>query len=330
MSPARSCRPPLAWLLLALIWGLASCASPALELPQPPPPMVQAIVFRVLDQNDRPLAGALLTVTPRQGHPQYPGPYQSDGQGLISLPWFTNNVDQRAGQRTQDQVWALVSQFDYQIEAPGFLPVPGRMEAQGHYRQLARPELKGIDIPAILTKRVQTVVLHRLTDLLGPGLNQRPADDPLAKRCLEFYEKNRRVAISLGAEFSWPSFIVQGDLLRVRLDWKGAAWSVLGKVPLAGQVSLSTSLPMALLLGEELLPAPGVGRVALEILSDISPKDDDPHAAPVRARVALGAPAQAWLDLAAGRLEPDAFLLKYPPRLEQEGALAITPFGAPL
>ncbi|MFH1035782.1 MAG: hypothetical protein V1806_14835 [Pseudomonadota bacterium] len=327
--PRRSRPWPLLGLVLALAlaWTLAACGGTALDQTQPPPAMEQPIVLRLLDQKDRPVAGARLTVTPLQGRPRDPGPYVSDGRGLIQLPWITNNVNQRQGQETRDQVWALKSQLEYLIEAPGFLPTPGSLATEGHYRQLARPELKGIDIPAALSSRVLTVVLHRLDDLLGPGLDQRPTDDPLARRCLDFYEKNRLVAISLGSQFSWPSFIMQGDLLRVRLDWKGAAWSALAKTPLPAQVSLSAGLPLAMLLGEDLLPAPGVARVSLEILRDISPQEGDPYAAPVRARVALTAPAQALADLAAGRLVPDEFLQKYPPTLVEEGPLAVTPFG---
>ncbi len=327
MSPRRAARPPWPWLLLTLALGLAACAGPTQDQTEPPPPMVQEIVIRVLDMKDRPLAGASLEVTPLQGRPQDPGPYKSDGQGLIQLPWRTLALNQRAGQATQDQVYALVTSLDYRIEAPGYLPEQGHFQTAGHYRQMARPELKGIDIPAALSKRVLTVVLHRLQDLLGPGLEQRPAGDPLAKACLDFYEKNRQVAKDLGAELAWPAFIAQGDLLRVRLNWKGAAWSALGKLPLPAQVSLSTGLPLALLVGEDLLPAPGVNRVSLEVLSEISPKEDDPLAAPVRARVVLEAPAAVMRDLAAGRLDPDRFLAKHPPRLEQEGPLAVTPFG---
>ncbi|CAO0821990.1 Carboxypeptidase regulatory-like domain-containing protein [Desulfarculales bacterium] len=315
------------WLLLALAAGLAACGGSAQDLPEPPPPMMQGIVFRVLDQKDRPLAGVSLDVTALQGRPQKPGPYVSDAQGLIQLPWLTFSLDQRAGHATKDQVFALAASLEYQLEAPGYLPEQGRLQTEGQYRQLARPELKGIDIPAVLNKRVLTVVLHRLEDLLGPGLDRRPTGDPLVKGCLDFYKRNRLVAKNLGAEFAWPAFLLQGDLLRVRLDWKGAAWSALSKVPLPAQVSLSTGLPLIILVGEDLLPAPGVGKVSLEVLSEIPPKEGDPHAPPVRARVAMAAPAAAMQDLAASRLEPDGFLFKYPPRLEQEGSLAVPPFG---
>lgn len=318
------------WLVAGLLLALAACAAPPPPgLPEPPPPMVQPLALRVLDQNDRPLAGARATITPLLGRPQEPGPYVSDARGIIELPWLTHNQNQRAGTPTQDQVYALQSKLDYQLEAEGFLPAQGRLEAEGHHRQLARPELRGIDTPAKLGRRMQTVVLHKLSDLLGPGLLERPAGDPLARRCLEFHDKNRAVAQGLNAEFAWPSFIVQGDLLRVRLDWRGAAWSMLGRIPLAGQVSLSTGLPLALLVGEDLLPAPGVDRVSVEVLSEISPKEGDRHAPPVRARVELVAPAAALRGLASGQTTPDAFILKYPPKLVHEGPLAATPFGDP-
>lgn len=318
---------PLAGLLLAL--ALAACAAPPPSLPEPPPPMVQSLGLRLLDQNDRPVPGARVSITPLLGRPQEPGPYVSDARGLVELPWLTHNQNQREGAQSQDQVYALQSRLDYQVEAEGYLPARGRLEAEGHHRQLARPELRGIDTPAKLGRRMQTVVLHKLGDLLGPGLKERPGDDPLARRCLEFHEKNRMVAQSLNTEFAWPSFIAQGDLLRVRLDWRGAAWSMLGRIPLAGQVSLSSGLPLAMLVGEDLLPAPGVGRVSVEVLSEISPLEGDPLAAPVRARVEMVAPAAALRALAGGQIPGDAFLRQYPPKLVHEGPLATTPFGGP-
>lgn len=318
----RSPRRALGWLCLAgLALLLAACSAP--PPPEPPPPeLVQPLAFRVLDQNDRPVPGFTLEITPRQGKPKYPGPYQGGPGGTLELAWLPQYVDQLDGTKSEDKVEGFVSRLEYVIKAEGFLPQPGVLEAKAYGRQVQSAALQSLNWGPAMTRRVQTVVLHRLGDLLGPGLAGRPAGDPLAKHCLDFYERNREMVRGLGVEFAWPSFLLKGDTLRVRWRWLGAPWSGLAKAPLAGQVSLAAGLPLALLAGEDLLPAPGVEHLSLEFVSDISPSPSDPYAAPVRAHVALAASAAEFRALAAGQETPDAFLEHHMPQLVEEGPAA--------
>lgn len=321
----RRWRGPL--LGLGLLLALAGCAgAPESEKTEAPP--VQPLTLRVLDGLDRPLAGAEAVVVAQAGRPRDPGPYRSDAQGLINLPWLPQVVDEAAGRKTEDILLAYVSRLEYRIEAPGHLPALGKLELEGKSRQLADKKLQSMNSELVLARRTQTVVLHRREEILGRGLAERPAGDPLVARCLAYFEKNRDLAGELGVDFAWPGFALQGRTLAVRLDWRGQTWAVMGsKAPLAAQVSLNSGLPLAISLGEDLLPAPGVERVSLDIYSVIPPQGADPHAAPVRARVSLEAPAADFLALARGGLNPDAFLRRHPPRLVEENALAVKPFG---
>ncbi len=312
---------------LGLLLALAGCAAaPPPEKTEAPP--VQPLTLRVLDGLDRPLAGAEAVVVAQAGRPRDPGPYRSDAQGLIPLPWLPQVVDETAGKKTADILRAYVSRLEYRIEAPGYLTALGKVELEGKSRQLADPKLQAMNSELVLAKRTHTVVLHRREEILGRGLAERPTSDPLVARCLAYFEKNRDLVGELGVAFAWPGFALQGRTLAVRLDWRGQTWAVLGsKAPLAAQVSLTSGLPLAISLGEDLLPAPGVERVSLDIISLVPPQGADKHAAPVRARVSLEAPAAEFLALAQGGLTPDAFLRRHPPRLVEESALAVQPFG---
>ncbi len=315
-------------LLLGLALGLAACAGgpPAVEQSPAAAPPEQPLALRVLDGLDRPLAGAEAVVVAFAGQPRDPGPYRSDDRGLIDLPWRPQVVAE-TGPQTADRLLAYVSRLDYRVQAPGYMPAEGRLEQTGKSRRLAQKRLQGLDAEAVLVRRTQTVVLHRRAEILGRGLSDRSPDDPLVARCLAYYDKNHDLAVELGTSFAWPGFTLQGRRLAVRLDWRGQTWSALSKAPLAAQVALSTSLPLAITLGEDLLPAPGVEDVSLDIISVIPPQGADPHAPPVHARVSLEAPVADLLALAKGALAPESFLRRHPPRLVEEGALAVTPFG---
>lgn len=312
---------------LGLLLALSGCAgAPPPEKTGPPP--VQPLTLRVLDGQDRPLAGAEAVVVAQAGRPRDPGPYRSDAQGLIPLPWLPQVVDENTGKKSEDRLLAYVTRLDYRIEAPGYLTALGSLELEGKSRQLADKKLQSMSSELVLAKRTQTVVLHRREEILGRGLAERPAGDPLVARCLAYFAKNRDLAGELGVSFAWPSFALQGRRLAVRLDWTGQTWAVLGnKAPLAAQVSLNSGLPLALTLGEDLLPAPGVERVSLDIVSLVPPQGADPHAAPVHTRVSLEAPAAEFVALAQGGLTPDAFLRRHPPQVVEESALAVKPFG---
>ncbi|MFZ5585900.1 MAG: hypothetical protein ACOZHQ_08225 [Thermodesulfobacteriota bacterium] len=329
---ARRPRPAPAWVArlawLPVLALLAACAGQAPPAQEPAPPdQEQPLVIRVLDAKDNPVAGARVDITARAGQPARPGPYVTDGLGLLSLSWRPQVVEDSAAGRVSDRIFSYVSRLDYRIEQAGFLPATGSLEAVGHGRSMAQAELKKLDRAPLLTRQTRTVNLRRLADLLGPGLAGRPEGDPLAARCLAYYQKNRDLMAELGVRFAWPSFVLRGQRLSVRLDWAGQTWAAMGKAPLIAQVALGSGVPIAITLGEDLLPAPGVAELSLEILDTIAPQGQDAHAAPQRVRVELAAPAPVFAELAAGRLTPDAFLLKHPPRLIEEGAVAATPFG---
>lgn len=317
----------LAWLGLLPLMLLTACAAQEPVAAEKIASQDQPLAFRVLDAKDNPVAGARVAITAKAGQPARPGPYVTDATGMLDLLWLPQVVENTAGGRMSDRLYSYVSRLDYRIEQDGFLPAEGGVEAIGHGRSMAQKDLQKLGQAPVLARQTRTVNLRRLSDLLGPGLNDRTAGDPLAARCLAYYQKNRDLAPELSTRFGWPSFFLRGKRLSVRLDWSGQTWAAMATAPLLAQVALGSGVPLAITVGEDLLPAPGVDLVRLEIADTQPPRGGDVHAAPIRVRVELIAPAAAFMDLAAGRVSPDAFLLKYPPRLVEEGPVAATSFG---
>jgi hypothetical protein len=308
-------------LLLVLLagWGLTACAPTPVPAPSPVPPereVVQPLALRVLDFRDRPLAGVEVAITPRAGRPQNPGPYLTDAQGILDLPWLAQAKDELAHLRgSPDRLITYHSSLSYAIEAPGCLPARGSMATSGRARSLRSPELASMETDLALGSLTETVVLRRPLDLMGRGLKGRPADDPLVARCLAFRQMNQALASRLGAEFAWPSFALAKQTLALTFDWRGITWGGLKQAPLAAQVAVNAGVPLAMAAGMDLLPAPGVEVLVIQFASEL-PSEGDLSGPPRRARVVLQAPADKVQALAAGGMRPDDFLQEFPPRLE--------------
>jgi hypothetical protein len=305
----------LAWVLAAAL--LAAAGPGCRQEPAPPrPPRAelyqQEMSFRVLDSRDRPVAGARVALTPRQGRPLGRTPLATGPQGRARVDW--RPALQRLGD-SRDQLFDLVTRADYRVEAPGFFPAVGRVEGRGRGRRFSEAELKAMNVTPQLRPLVETVVLRRMSEALGGELAGRPAQDPLVRRVMAFHQSLSPVLPHLGVGFGWPAFVLRGDGLAVRLQWRGGAWSGLSRAPLVGQVTAGALMPLARAVGEELAPAPGVERITLVVLGELPPPDD-PHALPGKAVVSLEAPQEAYQALAAGRLSPDAFLARHRPEME--------------
>ncbi len=302
-------------LLLALALVLAGCAAPP---PAPPQPraqdFTQPLALRVLDSRDRPLAGAKVELSPRQGSPLGRAVLVCDRQGEVRFSWRPKVVDHTAGSQVRDKVFDLVSELDYVVRKPGFFPARGRLRAVARGRRLVDPQLKRLGREPLLLAKTEVVVLRRLEEVFGGGLAGRPLEGPVMRRLLAFHRSMAPVLPHLGVEFAWPAFVQEGGRLRLRFAWRGAAWAGLSRAPLLGQVTASALLPLARAVGEELVPLGGVRRLVLEVVSETTPAHD-PYALPTLTRVSLAAPVPAYRDLAAGRLSPDAFLARHPPRL---------------
>ncbi len=298
-----------AWVLVLLLAGAA-----AAETGRDSPPR-QEVLIRVLDTRDRPVAGAQVTFTPLAGSPARPGPFRTDRQGELRLQWKPRVEDLGKEQGLSDRILRLVSRLDYQVQAPGFFPTQGRLERSGQQRTMSSPELRGLDRRDRLVPLVATVVLRRPRELLAGDLARRRLDDPLVKRLLEFHRRMRPVVLHLGVDFAWPAFSLRGKELALIMQWRGTPWAGLAQAPLKARVVASAGMPLVLACGQDLLPLPGVERLAVEVKSEVSPPGD-PYALPAQAVVRISAPAGQVLALAQGRLSPDDFLMDNQPVLE--------------
>jgi hypothetical protein len=270
--------------------------------------------LRVLDSRDRPLAGVEVTVIPKAGRPQQPGPYLTNARGVLDLPWLPQAKDELAHLHSADRVLTYNSALGYRVQAPGYLPVVGGLSTNARSRSLKSAELATLGADLALGSFSETVVLRRPAELLGQGLKERPAEDPLVSRCLTFHQENRALTSRLGADFAWPTFSLAKGVLTLTLEWKGITWGGLKRAPLAAQVALNSGVPLMMAAGQDLLPSPGVEHLAIQFISELPPEGQ--AAGPSRpARVLLQAPAPDVQALAAGRISSDSFLLKFPPRL---------------
>jgi hypothetical protein len=317
---------PLCLPALALLCLLAAACSSSTPAPGPAPgeaqgpdepgqeAALQKVVIRVLDARDRPVVGAEVDIAPKLGRPLDPGPFRTDARGELRLEWVPEVRDELQKLRSRDQVLTYESKLSFVVRAEGFLDGLGALEGSGRYRSLESPELASLGNKLRLGQLSDTLVLRRTRDLLGPGLDQRPDQDPLVARCLAFFLKYRLVAPRLGAEFAWPSFSLKGSELTLAFAWRGLTWGGLKSAPLAARVAITSGVPLAVAAGKDLLPLEGVDALVVEFHHALPP-DNDPQGAPRPAKVVLAAPAQDVRDLARGATTTDNFLLAHPPGL---------------
>ena len=304
-------RPLAAALCLLLATACATPPPPA----APPPSVKQALVFRVLDARDRPVAGARVRLKALAGGPESPGPHFTDPKGELRLNWKPRVESASRPAGIYDQIFSITTRLEYQVGAPGFFPAGGVMAAEGRTRRMASPELRSLDRRDRPTPLTRVVVLRRTGDLYGGELSRRPAGDALLRRLADFHQSMSPVTPHLGVEFAWPAFSLRNRELTVAFNWRGAVWSGLAQAPLQAQMTASAGMPLALACGQELLPLPGVERVRLLATGEI-PQPNDPYAMPERATWSLAAPARDMIDLARGALSPREFLRRNTPAVE--------------
>ena len=309
---------PKTVLLLALALLLAACGAP------PPAPVepetqkfTQPLLLRVLDSRDRPVRNAQIDLTAKQGAPLSSLRVETDKHGEAAISWRPQVVNFTAGSRSRDEVFDLVSQLEFTISKTGFFPARGRLETVARGRRLYDPSLKTLGREPVLSQKSETVVLRRLEEVFGGSLRGKPLNDPLVERLMKFHEGMALVVPHLGVEFAWPAFVSEGKKLFMHFNWQGASWAGLSRAPLLAQVTAGSLLPLARAVGEELNGLPGVNHVALQVLSKTTP-EGDPYALPSKTRITLTAPLDAYLAMAANKISPDEFLLKFPPSLSVE------------
>ena len=317
-SGGRPAVPAVVMAALAALVILAGCAAAATPPPAKAPRLVQVIVLRVMDGHDAPVAGARVKIQAVAGRPAQPGPWRTDAAGELHLKWRPAVVNETAGLASRDRVFLIQTKLRYLVSAPGHVPAGGEIKRRDRQQTVAAPQLERLNRRASLNPVYETVVLHKYRELLGRRLARLGLGHRLVKRCLAFHRDNQVVARRLGAEMAWPTFTLKGKTLTLRLDWRGASWEGLAQAPLLARVSLSAGVPLAMVCGEELLPAPGVARLRLVFLSRTTPPND-PYAIPTLTRVVLAAPAADFLALARGKLAPARFLAQNPPRLIKGG-----------
>jgi hypothetical protein len=312
-SPVSACAVLAAVLSVCLLSGPGCRPDPAPPRPPRPEIYTQEITFRVLTSRDRPVAGAVVRLEPRQGRPLGETPLTTGPQGVAGVSWRPGLKELAQGSR--DRLFDLVTSLDYRVEAPGFFPAAGRVEGRGRGRRFSQAELKSMNERPVLRPLVELVVLRRLAEAMGGELSGRTAGDPLFQRLLAFHRSLAPVLPHLGVGFDWPAFELRQGRLSLRLQWRGGSWSGLSRAPLLGRVAAGALLPVARAVGEELAPAPGVEDIRLVVAGELPPPDD-PLALPGQAVISLQAPQASYRKLASGRLSPDRFLDRHRPQLE--------------
>ncbi len=305
-------------LLITIALILTACGAP------PPAPIkpetqkfTQPILLRVLDSRDRPVNGAKVELIAKKGASIGPSKIETNKHGEVAVSWRPQVDNHTAGSQSRDELFDLVSQFEFHTNKTGFFPVRGRIEAEARGRRLYDPNLKSLGREPILSLKSETVIMRRLGEVFGGSLRGKPLNDPLVSQLMKFHEGMALVVPHLGVEFAWPAFVLDGKKLTMHYSWRGASWAGLSRAPILGQVTAGALLPLARAVGEELAGLPGVKHTALQVLSETTPPND-PYALPFKTRVTLTAPLSAYKALAANQVSPDEFLLKYPPSLSVE------------
>lgn len=309
----RAPRQALGAALLAVWLVVCLCpevgATPAAEQSR----RVQPVRLRVLDSHDRPVTGAVIELRGLAGEPAGTEQVKTDALGVASFGWRPQVVDETVGTHSADRLITFHTELEYLIRAPGFVPSRGRLASRAQEVQVANPALASLNQKARLLPLAEVVVLHRREEFLAGELSVRPAGDPLVKRLMEFQAWLQPVGAMLGVAAALPCFSLERGRLTVDFRFRRPMWGGLAQLPLKGRL-LSAALPVALALGQKLLPLPGVKRLRLRLLAEQRPKND-PHALPVLKALVLQGAAKDFLLLGRGKLAPESFLMSHPPAL---------------
>lgn len=295
-------------ICLGLIQGTAWAAEPTGVKPR-----VQPVRLRVLDSHDRPVAGAVVKLRGLAGEPADPAQVKTDSLGVASFGWRPQVVDETKGTHSADRLITFHTELEYLIQAPGFVPARGRLASRAQEIKVANPALASLNQKARLVPLAEVVVLHRREEFLAGELAGRSEGDPLVKRLMDFQAWLQPVGAMLGVAAAVPCFTLERGRLTVDFRFRRPMWGGLASLPLKGRL-LAAALPVALALGQRLLPLPGVKRLRLRLLAEERPKGD-PHALPVLKALVLRAAAGEFIRLGGGKLAPESFLMSHPPAL---------------
>ena len=278
------------------------------------PQMHQTVTLRALDARDRPVKGVSLLIEPISGSPFGQGPFVTDQKGEVTLKWRAEAKDRTLGTKVRDRDYNYETIFRFRTKAAGFAQYTDKVVYQDVRRRVVTPELTMLNRDATLPPISRVMVLHRLKDIMGQGMEKDPDQSALTASCLAFFKEIQLSCPFLGVRFAWPSFSLKEKTLTVRFHFKQPTWGVLAKAPFLAQTTINSALPLAIACGDDLLPLPEIENLVLVIEGEISPSDD-PYAVPQRLENRISAPQKAFKALAAGTITPNDFLKEHPPVL---------------
>jgi hypothetical protein len=301
-------------LAAALCAGCAATPkrAPLIEDREKSPELLQTVTLRALDARDRPLKGVRLVIEPISGSPVGQGPFVTNEKGEITFKWRARAKDRTKGTMVLDRDYIYETIFRFRTNYTDFAQYTDKVVYRDVRRRVVTPELTMLNRDASLPPISRVMVLHRLQDILGRGMD--PDQSGLTTACLNFFKNIQLSCPFLGVRFAWPSFSLAEKKLTVRFHFKHPTWGVLETAPFLAQTTINSALPLAIACGDDLLPLPEITHLTLAIEGEISPPDD-PYAAPKRVENRITAPQEAFKALAVGTITPDDFLEKYPPVL---------------
>jgi len=177
------------------------CAGPPPASP-PPPPLIQDLFrFQVQTRELKPVAGATIQVAVEAGRALDPLPLTTDGSGRADLRVEAQTRPMVKVKRTTDRHLGFRSVLNYEVRAPGFLPVWGRVELTDALEEFSRPGFaEALNSRPRDKSRTIRQLLFREEDFFEPG----SLKDPLA----------RTVAAGLSA--LWRSWSLAGRLEQIQ------------------------------------------------------------------------------------------------------------------
>lgn len=275
------------------------------------PEIIQPVVLQVLDAEDMPVEGAVVTIKPLNGGPMASGPYTTDIDGEMRIKWVPEIHQGRASAHSEDEIIDTITKFAYVVSAPGYLPANGVMADRRRSRQVKAEHLTALSRRARVAPLSEVVQLVSESKMLGQGLDNLPKGSLMRLRLLEFYKRYDQAVRLLGCVFDMPAFELVDGSFNVRLKWQAMPWATLEYAPIGARMLIAAGLPMAVALGDS-LKAPGGASAMAVIISDQTPPKGDPYAIPGKLLMVLSAPPEAFAALAKGELDSTAFLNAYP------------------
>ena len=176
---------------------------------------------------------------------------------------------------------------------------------------MANPKLAALNQKAELGPLKEVVVLTKTATLLAGRLGPKGDAPKTREKCLAFIRRNRQALKSLGIEFDTPAFELKGNMLRLKVVWRGPTWGGLGRMPAKTRAVLNAGLPLARALGSEVLPLPDVKSADIWVACEDKPGGDQLAASGV-VSVVLGSSAKDLIRLGNGEITPRNFVRENP------------------